>query len=169
MKPPLSQPGAEEPSVKAQAARKDGGPYLSLSGYPWQEWLVTMTDGTVRRTGVHASGTGSGPRAARQNAEEGPCRDLSQPTFKESTAQAVREGRRLLPAHVVAEYCGEGPGAPPRREAGASSPALHAGPDFPDAPMASPGAGNAQPATARTATTAATRSGRQVPGPGRRR
>ena len=95
MKLPLSQSGAGEPSVKAKRARKDGQRHISLSGYPWQEWLVTMTDGTVRRTHVPASGRGSGPRAARRDAEgEGPYRDLSQPTYKESIQRAVMEGRR---------------------------------------------------------------------------
>jgi hypothetical protein len=93
MNPP-SQSAAEEPPVKAKKAHKDGEPYISLSGYPWQCWLVTMEDGTQRRTATPAFGGGSGARTARQNAEEAPYRDLSQPSWRESVQQWAREGAR---------------------------------------------------------------------------
>jgi hypothetical protein len=69
-------------SVKA---RKDGKPYQSRSGHPWQEYLVTMKDGSVRRTAVPSRGPGSGSRAARRNAEGGGSwRFPDQPTYAES-------------------------------------------------------------------------------------
>src|ERR1035441_3942648 len=94
MNAPLSQSGAEAPLVRARKAHQAGEPYFGLSGHPWQEWLVTMEDGTRRRTSAPASGGGSGPRAARKNAEEGPYRDLSQPTYRQSVEAALSEGRR---------------------------------------------------------------------------
>lgn len=92
--PPPRQSGAEESLVRAKKARMDGEPYISLSGHPWQCWLVAMEDGTQRRTATPASGGGSGPRAARQNAEQGPCRSLDQPSWRESVQRWAAEGRR---------------------------------------------------------------------------
>ena len=93
MNPP-SQSGDGEALIRAKKAHKDGKPYVGLSGHPWQCWLVEMEDGTRRRTGTPASGGGSGPRAARQNAEDGPCRSEDQPSWRESVQRAVAEGRR---------------------------------------------------------------------------
>jgi hypothetical protein len=112
MNAPLSQSGAEAPLVRARKAHQAGEPYFGLSGHPWQEWLVTMEDGTRRRTSAPASGGGSGPRAARKNAEEGPYRDLSQPTYRQSVEAALSEGRRA--AHPDA---GKTAATPPARPA----------------------------------------------------
>lgn len=142
MNTPLGQPDAAGTFVKAEAARKDGDPYLSLSGYPWQEWLVTMTDGTVRRTHVAALASGSGPRAAKRDAEEGPYRNLSQPTYKESAARSRSEGHGApLDAARLKAWAALG---------------------FPDGPEGSPPADSARSAASSPAVTPAARSGRQV-------
>jgi hypothetical protein len=93
MNPP-SQSGADVPVVRAMRAHRDGEAYISLSGHPWQCWLVVMEDGTRRRTATPASGGGSGARAARQNAEEAPYRLESQPSWRESVQLWARDGAR---------------------------------------------------------------------------
>jgi hypothetical protein len=47
--------------VKAVRARKLGPEYESRSGYPWQHYALTMSDGTERHTSVPA-----GSRAAAE-------------------------------------------------------------------------------------------------------
>ena len=90
-RPDPGSAAAERGDIRAKAARKTGEPYLGYGGHPYQEYLVTMADGTERRTTVPVSDGVRAPQTAKRNAEgAGPWRHPSQPSYRQThrTAEA---------------------------------------------------------------------------------